>query len=124
MNLRTPLSRAKGLGSAKEGIGHWWMQRVTSLFLILLVAWGAVTIASLGNYDHHHFTHWIGQPFNAILMILFLATACYHAALGLQVIIEDYVRLFTLKIMSVVAVYLLLFMLAVVGMFAVVDIAF
>ena len=124
MNLRTPLSRAKGLGSAKEGVGHWWMQRVSSLFLIPLVVWGAFTMATLGTYDHYHFTKWLAEPLNAILMITLLVVVCYHAALGLQVIIEDYVHLTAVKIISIVAVYLLSFILAMVGVFAILKITF
>ena len=124
MNLRTPLSRAKGLGSAKEGVGHWWMQRVTSLFLIPLVIWAALMMATLGNYDHNYFTNWLAQPLNAILMITLLVVVCYHAALGLQVIIEDYVHLTAVKIISIVAVYLFSFILALVGIFAVLKITF
>ena len=124
MNLRTPLSRAKGLGSAKEGIGHWWMQRVSSLFLVPLVVWGALTMATLGSYDHRHFTDWLAEPLNAILMITLLVVVCYHAALGLQVIIEDYVHLTAVKIISIVAVYLSSFILALVGVFAVLKITF
>ncbi len=124
MNLRTPLSRAKGLGSAKEGIGHWWMQRVSSLFLIPLILWGAFTIATLANYDHYHFTQWLAEPLNAILMIALLVVVCYHTALGLQVIIEDYVHFTAVKIISIVAVYLLSFILALVGVFAILKITF
>ena len=124
MNLRTPLSRAKGLGSAKEGVGHWWMQRVSSLFLVPLTIWGAFTMATLGNYDHDHFTRWLAEPLNAMLMITLLVVVCYHAALGLQVIIEDYVHLTALKIISIVAVYLLSFILALVGVFAILKITF
>ena len=124
MNLRTPLSRAKGLGSAKEGISHWWMQRVTSLFLIPLVVWGAWMMASLGAYDHWHFTAWLAEPLNAILTMTLLIVVCYHAALGLQVIIEDYVHRVAMKITSIVAVYLLSFVLALVGVLAVIKIAF
>lgn len=124
MNLRTPLSRAKGLGSAKEGIGHWWMQRVTSLCLIPLIVWAAVMIATLGSHEHHYFTNWLASPINAILMITLVVIVCYHAALGLQVIIEDYVHLTALKIISIVAVYLFAFILALVGVFAVIEIAF
>ena len=124
MNLRTPLSRAKGLGSAKEGIGHWWMQRVSSLFLIPLIVWGALAMANLGRYDHRHFSGWLAEPLNAILTITLLAVVCYHAALGLQVVIEDYVHRVAIKIISIVAVYLFSFVLAVVGVFAVVKVAF
>ena len=124
MNLRTPLSRAKGLGSAKEGVGHWWVQRVSSLFLIPLVIWGAFMMATLGDYEHQHFTKWLAEPLNAILTITLLVVVCYHAALGLQVIIEDYVHLTAVKIISIVAVYLFSFILALVGVFAILKITF
>ena len=124
MNLRTPLSRAKGLGSAKEGIGHWWMQRITSILLIPLMLWGALMMATLGDYTHQHFTAWVGEPHNTILTIALLVVVCYHAALGLQVIIEDYVHSTALKIISIVAVHLSLFILALVGITAVIKMAF
>ena len=81
-------------------------------------------MATLGSYDHYHFTDWLAEPLNAILMITLLVVVCYHAALGLQIIIEDYVHLTALKIISIVAVYLFSFILALVGVFAVIQIAF
>ena len=124
MTLRTPLSRAKGLGAAKEGVGHWWMQRVSSLFLVPLTIWGAFTMATLGNYEHYNFIQWLAEPLNAILMVALIIFVCYHSALGLQVIIEDYVHLTALKITSIVAIYLISFILALVGVFAILKITF
>ena len=81
-------------------------------------------MASLGTYDHRYFSDWVAEPLNAILMVTLLIVVCYHAALGLQVVIEDYVHSAAVKIMSIMLVYLLMFILAVVGVFAVVEIAF
>ena len=89
-DFRTPLSRVKGLGSAKEGTSHFWFQRLTAVALIPLVLWLGFSIAALSGMDYLAVREWLSQPFNAIVMILFMIAGFYHARLGLQVIIEDY----------------------------------
>ncbi len=92
MSLRSPLGRVRGLGSAKDGVGHWLAQRVTAIGLVLLGFWFVAAIVSNVGADHATFTAWLGQPGNATLMILTIVAAFWHAALGLQVVIEDYVH--------------------------------
>lgn len=123
MSLETPLARAKGLGSAKEGIAHWWMQRVTSIFLVPLTIWGAFMVAMVGNLDHASFIAAIANPLNAIVVITLLIVVCYHAALGLQVVIEDYVHVRYLKMTAIVLTYFISFMLALIGVASVIKIA-
>ncbi len=92
-NLRSPLGRARGLGSAKEGLHHWWAQRLTSLALIPLTLWfvaGVIHLA-LGGEPYESFMAWIANPCTATLMILFLGVSFHHAQLGVQVVLEDYV---------------------------------
>ncbi len=92
MSLRSPLSKAVGLGSAKHGFSHWWWQRVTAVALVPLTLWFVYSIICLmgGNYDMA--TAWLSSPINATIMLLFVLTALFHAQTGLQVVIEDYVH--------------------------------
>lgn len=91
MGLESPLSKAKGLGSAKTGSEHWWAQRMTALALIPLVLWFVVLVINT-TVGTGSLVSTLGSPFNTVLMILFFATALYHGALGIQVVIEDYVH--------------------------------
>ena len=90
-SLRSALWRARGLGSAKEGTHHWWLQRLTAIALIPLTMWLVASIIALSGFGYEAFVAWFGQPINATVMILFLAVAFHHAQLGMQVVIEDYV---------------------------------
>jgi len=91
-DFRTPVGRARGLGSAKSGTGHFWWQRVTAIALVPLVAWLLGTLVSLVGADLDTVRAALGKPWNAILFSLFLLVGFWHAKLGLQVVIEDYVH--------------------------------
>ncbi len=121
MSLRTPLSEAKGLGSAKEGVGHWWMQRLTAVALVPLAIWFAFAVAMLGSASYETMVAWLQSPVVAVLIILFIAATFYHTQLGLQVIVEDYVEGW-LKIVSLVLINFLCIILAVAGFIALLKI--
>ncbi len=89
-DFRTPLSRARGLGSAKEGVHHWWMQRVTAIALIPLVVWFAISLVMLTGADFAVVRAWIGSPLVMVLLTLTIGVGLYHGQLGLQVVWEDY----------------------------------
>ena len=89
-DLSTPLSRVKGLGSAKEGTTHFWYQRLTAIILIPLILWFCISVASM-PVDHSTLVGWIQRPAVAIGLILLILSTFYHAQLGLQIVIEDYV---------------------------------
>jgi len=91
-NMRSPLSRALGLGSAKAGVGQWWRERVSALALVPLTVWFAASIIMHTGSDYVTFIAWLRTPIVSLLMVLLLAGIFYHAALGLQVVIEDYVH--------------------------------
>jgi succinate dehydrogenase / fumarate reductase, membrane anchor subunit len=91
-DMRTPLGRAIGLGSAKEGVQHWWMQRVTAIVMLPLAVWFAVAALGLIGADRAAMVAWMHNPMAAMLMILLIVAMLYHLALGLQVVIEDYVH--------------------------------
>jgi succinate dehydrogenase / fumarate reductase, membrane anchor subunit len=123
-NLRTPLSQVKGLGSAKEGTDHFWMQRLTAIGLIPLVVWIAFSVARLPSMSQADIQTWLSSPFSAVMMTLFLIAAFWHAKMGLQVVIEDYVGNHAVRTVAIIAVTLICFALGVTGVFSVLHMAF
>ena len=89
---RTPLARARGLGSAKEGVHHWWAQRLTAIALIPLVVWFAISLVMLSGADYAVVRAWIGSPVVMVLLTLTIVIGLHHGQLGMQVVIEDYVH--------------------------------
>jgi len=122
-NMRTPLARALGLGSAKKGVGAWWAERVSAVALIPLTLWFAASIIAHAGSDYATFIFWLRMPLVAILMILLLIALFYHAALGLQVVIEDYLHSGA-KFAVVIALRLCSCALATAGVVATLRIAF
>ncbi len=122
-NLRTPLSKVKGLGSAKGGTDHFWMQRVTALALIPLVIWFCLSLAFMPNANYATMLTWLSSPFNAVLLIVTLIAGFYHAALGMQIIFEDYISNHGTRIIAIIVSNLLLFFFAALGVFSVLKIA-
>lgn len=92
MGFRTPLSIARGHGSAKDGTHHWWMQRVTAVAMIPLSLWLIFSLMKLSMGSLGSVTEWLQSPLRALLLTAFLAAMTFHAKLGVQVIIEDYVH--------------------------------
>ena len=121
--MRSPLGRAIGLGSAKEGVEHWWLQRITAVALVPLSLWFVIAIIRLVGADSDGVRDWVANPLPAIMLVLLLIATFYHAALGLQVVIEDYIHAELTKLALVVIVRLGCFALAVAGMFAVLSMA-
>ncbi|NOQ13097.1 MAG: succinate dehydrogenase, hydrophobic membrane anchor protein [Methyloprofundus sp.] len=101
MDYRTPLAKAQGLGSAKSGTTHWWMQRVTAVALIFLSFWLILFIQQLFYASYSEIKQWLVEPVNFTLLIAWVFIGFYHAALGLQVVIEDYLSPEWLKIVLV-----------------------
>ena len=124
MSLRSPLSQARGLGSAKDGVHHWWMQRLTALALIPLSLWFVFSIARYHLADYSTMILWLHNPYVAIALVLYFTALFYHSALGVQVVIEDYVAGEALKLGSIVLVKFAHFALAAASIFAVLKIAF
>jgi succinate dehydrogenase / fumarate reductase membrane anchor subunit len=90
--LRTPLKHARGLGSAQSGVGHWWTQRLTAAALVILGLWFVATMLGLIHADYASARATVAKPWNAVLLIAFVIGVFWHAVLGLQVVIEDYVH--------------------------------
>lgn len=123
MSLRSPLGLAKGLGSAKEGLHHWWAQRVSAIALIPLTVLFAFQVALLSMSDYKTVIECIGSPWSATLIVSLIVAAFYHAALGMQVIYEDYIGHKAVRIGAIMMTNLLLFLLGAAGVIAVVRIA-
>jgi succinate dehydrogenase / fumarate reductase membrane anchor subunit len=87
-----PLARARGHGSAKDGVHHWYAQRASAMLLILLFGWLIFAAIQLGGAGYPEAAAFVGQPVNAAFLILLVITGLYHAMLGVQVVIEDYVH--------------------------------
>ncbi len=122
--MRSPLGQAIGLGSAKGGVGHWWAQRITAIALVPLTIWFVISVIALAGADRSVFVEWVHHPLPAVLLVLLLIATFYHAALGLQVVIEDYIeneieRLALLIVMRLGAV-----LLAGLGIYAVLKLSF
>lgn len=122
-DLRTPLSRVKGLGSARHGVSHWWHQRMTSLLMLPLIIPLVIWVVSLPQLDHASFIGWVGSPLISVCLVLLIGAMFYHAQLGLQVVIEDYVATHWLRTTSIVAVSFICLLFTVIGVFSVLLIA-
>jgi succinate dehydrogenase / fumarate reductase membrane anchor subunit len=91
-SYRTPLSRARGLGAAKHGVGAWIGERVGGAALVPLTLWAVFAVLRLAAGDYTFAVHWIAQPLNAVLMVLTLGISFWHMHGGLRVVIEDYIH--------------------------------
>lgn len=122
--LKTPMARVSGLGSARSGTHHWIHQRLTAMANLPLVIWLIWSICTHDFTDHTVFTGWLAEPVNSILMILLILSSFYHAVLGSQVVIEDYIHNEGFKIMKLVGQRLFFIALGVACVFSVLNIAF
>ena len=111
MSLQSPLGRVLGMGSAKDGTGHWWAQRVSAVALIPLTLWFFVSLLELPDLDYGTVRAWLRLPWSALLAVLLVAVLTYHSYLGTTVVIEDYVhsggrKLFSLLLLKFLYVVL------------------
>lgn len=123
MSFRSPLGRARGLGSAKDGVHHFWVQRLSAIALIPLVLWFVFSLARLPGGGYEAVRWWVSAPSVAVVLVLFLAVGFYHSMLGIQVVIEDYVGHEGWKLAMLVIFKFVLTALAVASIFAVLKVA-
>ncbi len=123
-DLRSPLARVRGLGSAQDGTHHWWLQRVTAIALVPLVVWFIISMLRVAPEGQAAVRAWIASPITMTMLILFIAVGLWHAALGLQVVIEDYVHTKGWRIGLDLAVKFIAAALIVAGIVAIFKIAF
>ena len=123
MGTGTEIGRVRGLGSAKSGAHHWWMQRLTAGGNLLLMLWFLVSLLRLPAYDYATVTAWLASPFAAVPMALLIASVFWHFRLGLQVVIEDYQHDET-RVVALVALNFYTVAMAAFAIFAILKIAF
>jgi len=123
-SLRSPLGQVGGLGSAKSGAHHWWLQRLTSIALVPLAIWFTISLLSLPSFDHVTVIAWMAQSWTALLLVLFVLVATYHSQLGLRVVVEDYIHANGMKTLILVIVTFVHALLAAAGVFAILKVAF
>ena len=123
-DFRSVSARVRGLGSAKEGVQHWWLQRLSALALIPLSLWLVASLVAQLGADHAAVLAWIGEPVTVALLLLTIFATFYHAQLGLQVVIEDYVHREGAKIAAILLVKAACLVLGLAGVLAVLFIAF
>lgn len=119
-----PSNHAHGLGSAHTGVRHWWLQRLTAVVLVPVGLWLVVSLLVLVNAPHEAVRAWLASPVNAIAMLLLLGVGFLHLAFGLQVVVEDYVHDHRLSIPLLMLVPVTCAILALIGGFAVLYVAF
>lgn len=124
MSLRSPLGKVLGRGSAKQGVSHWWVQRTTAVALVPLTLWFVFQILHLPTTDQFAVREWIGSGVNPALLVLLITSIAWHSALGVQVVLEDYVPNKAVKVTALLANTFFHIVVAVVAGYAVLRIAF
>ena len=122
MNLRSDLSRVRGLGSAKGGTHHWWMQRLTAIALVPLCLWFVAALVGIAGADYATAVAWMRAPLHAALLLALIVALFYHAQLGMQVVIEDYIHVEWVKVTAVIALRFATFLLGLMAALAVLKI--
>jgi succinate dehydrogenase / fumarate reductase, membrane anchor subunit len=122
--MRSPLGRVLGLGSAKEGVQHWWMQRITAVALVPLAIWFVFAVLGMIGADRGAMVAWMHGPMSPVFAILLIVAVVYHLALGLQVVIEDYIHSESWKLGLIIVMRLWCIVLVGRGVLAVLTLAF
>jgi succinate dehydrogenase / fumarate reductase membrane anchor subunit len=121
--MSTPLAQARGLGSAKSGLHHWWHQRVSAVAMVGLVSWMVVLLFSLVEADYQTAMNILAHPVNATVVVLFVAVGLWHASLGLQVVLEDYVANEGVRLIAILAVKMAASVTAILAILSVLKVA-
>lgn len=123
-DMRTPLGKVRGLGSAKDGTTHFWLQRVTAVASVFLISFFVILVIALQGADYESFTHALQNPIIATLLLLVILVGCLHMKLGMQVIIEDYIHSEGLKLLLILGNIFFASIIALASVVAVLQISF
>ena len=121
--MRSTLGRARGLGSAKSGTAHWWAERMTSVILVPLTLWFVLAIYRLAGVSAAEVAHWAANPINATLLLALIVVTFHHMALGLQVVIEDYIHSDMTRLVALMTMKAVTGLLALAGIIATLKLA-
>jgi succinate dehydrogenase / fumarate reductase membrane anchor subunit len=124
MRTQTPIARVRGLGSARSGAHHWWLERLTSVSTLLLFIWLIASLLRLPALDQGSVVAWLASPLAAVPMLLLIVSTFWHLKLGLQVVVEDYVHEEGLRLFSIVLLNFFTIAGAALAIFALLKIAF
>lgn len=124
MEMRTQLGRVRGLGSNKDGVHHFWVQRLSGIALVPLVLWLVISGTDMVGADLDTFKAWVSTHYNPLLLILLILTMFHHAQLGLQVIIEDYIHGEAVKFASLIIMKFAVVLMGGSAIFAVIRLTF
>jgi succinate dehydrogenase / fumarate reductase, membrane anchor subunit len=122
MSLRSPLGRVLGTGAARQGVHHWWLQRLTAVALVPLSIWFLVSLLALPSLDYPTVRAWMAHGSTALLLVLFVLAATWHSRLGVAEVVEDYVH-GGLRTLTIVAVTFAHVLLAAAGVLAILKVA-
>ena len=124
MRMETPIARVRGLGSARSGAHHWWLERLTSVSTLILFVWFIVALLRLPSLDYASVREWLASPLAAVPMLLLIVSTFWHARLGMTVLIEDYVHEEGWKFFSITLLNFFVIAAAALAFFSVLKIAF
>ena len=122
-DLQDSLAKAKGLGPAREGVTHFWRQRLTALALIPLTVWFCISMVLLPSASYPVVVHWLQSPFNAMVLMLFLLVSLYHGQLGVQVILEDYISTWWLRTTLIIGAWFFTIALMMLGLYSILRVS-
>jgi succinate dehydrogenase / fumarate reductase membrane anchor subunit len=122
--MRSQLGRARGLGAARSGLAHWWMQRLTAIALVPLSLWFIASVLALGGASRAAMKIWVGHPINAVLLACLVIATFHHMQLGLQVVIEDYIHTERRKLAALLVMKAVTILLGLLSLIAVLRLTF
>jgi succinate dehydrogenase / fumarate reductase membrane anchor subunit len=122
--MRSPLGRVRGLGAARAGTAHWWLQRLTAVALVPLALWFVLAALHLSGLPREAVAHWAANPINAALLIALVVAAFQHGQLGLQVVLEDYIHGEAVRLVLVLLVKGAAILLGLIAVLSVLKLAF
>ena len=123
MGLKMAMTKLRALGAAGHGLRHWCAQRLSAILLAPLSLWFIYSLTILGKADYYAVSAWLGAPLNAALMLIFILLLYYHAALGMQVVLEDYIASERPRAVCLTLVRLLMVIAALCAAFAVLKVS-
>ena len=122
-DLRSPLAKIKGLGHSSDASQHFWWQRLTALALVPLMLWFCFSVALLPDISYSVLLTWLRSPLNTVLLLLMIMVGLHHGQIGIQVIIEDYIADYMLRISVIIVLKGLTYFMMALGVYSVLRMA-